>query len=114
MGMSDNRKADLKDNDNPVVRDELVIAAADTAISFQRSLESWLMASIQANYSKSDEQMLKTILEKCSRMLEANAHYHEDVSKVLTESEPVIARQHRILANIYRALNANHKTPSSS
>lgn len=72
-----------------------------------RSLEQWLFAIIQSNYNKTDEDLIRIILDKRNTILQANICYHEEIAKFQVEDEPIVARQHRLLAHIYRSFIEN-------
>lgn len=72
--------------------------------TFVASLERWIMAVMQANYGKSDDVIVNKIADSCRNLLAANISYHEEVARVAGHDEPVIARQHRLLAHVYRTL----------
>jgi len=87
------------------MQSECLENTANTSAAFASSPEKWLIALMESNYSKSDQEKLDIIREKCKKLLIANVQYHEGMAKLKIDSEPVIARQHRLLAHIYRSLN---------
>jgi hypothetical protein len=88
--------------------------SAETNSAFVSALERWLMAVIQANYAKSDEEIVQRTVVSCNTTLAANISYHELVAKLYDGQEPVIMRQHRLLAHIYRALSAKDTNAQTS
>jgi len=83
---------------------DLIQKAAESNAAFSRSLEDWLMAISQTQFGKSDEAIIAKVGESYKNGMLANCEYHEDMANILKEDEPVIARQHRLLAKIYAAL----------
>ena len=75
-----------------------------THSTFVASFERWIMAVMQTNYGKADEVIVKKITDSCRNLLAANISYHEEVARVAGHDEPVIARQHRLLAQVYQNL----------
>lgn len=87
---------------------DLLAVAADASTEFGSAFEKWLLALIQSNYGMTDEAITKLVLKRCETLLSGNITFHEQIAKVLADDEPVIARQHRLLATIYRSLSKDH------
>ena len=84
--------------------------AASTNSEFQSKLEEWLMAVIQSSFARNDEQIINKVIESFRSGVASNVEYHDHLARVLSDSEPVIARQHRLLARIYSVLGSNPKS----
>jgi hypothetical protein len=89
------------------VLDSILERSSSANSHFLRWLEEWLMANIQVEYGKTDENIVKETSNRYKSAIAANIQYHEQLSEALSEDEPVMARQHRLLAQLYGAIISN-------
>lgn len=72
---------------------------------FVKSREDWLEALILANFVKTDEEIVNKAVESWKTSIDANISYHEETAKLVANDNPLLTRQHRLLATIYSKIN---------
>jgi hypothetical protein len=72
--------------------------------AFLKSREDWLEAMIMSNHGKTDEEIIEKAIKSWRNGVTVNISYHEMMANLLSSDSPTLARQHRLLATIYREI----------
>ena len=67
------------------------------------------MAVLQANYGKTNEEIVHKVIESCKTALTSSLEYHKIAEKLMADTEPMLAKQHASLAMIYASLTNRTK-----
>jgi len=71
---------------------------------FVKSREEWFTAMIMANYSKTDNEILRNAVDGWKNSVIANIEYHEEMARLMKSKSPAMSRQHSLLAAIYKEI----------
>ena len=82
----------------------LIERVAETNARALKEIEDWLIANIQANYGMSDPTMISKVAASFRSAMNANIEYHKQLADSLVLIEPMMARQHLLLANLYKSI----------